>query len=61
MELIHTNICSNMHVPYFMGEEYFIAFIDDYSSYDYVYLIKESSTALNVFKLLKSQSRKAIR
>ena len=47
-----------MHLPCFMGEADFITFIDDYWRYGYVYLIKEKSEALNVFKIFKAEVEK---
>ncbi|KAL6340525.1 hypothetical protein AAG906_010433 [Vitis piasezkii] len=35
--------------------EYFISFIDDFSRYSYVYLIREKSKALDVFKIYKAK------
>ncbi|GKB59637.1 putative RNA-directed DNA polymerase [Tanacetum coccineum] len=37
------------------GHKYFITFIDDYSRYTYVYLIKEKSESLDVFKIFKAE------
>ena len=35
------------------GYDSFITFIDDYSRYDYIYLIKERMEVLNKFKIFK--------
>ena len=37
------------------GQQYFITFIDDYSRYDYLYLIHEKSQSLDVFKNFKAE------
>ncbi|GJQ99271.1 retrovirus-related pol polyprotein from transposon TNT 1-94 [Tanacetum coccineum] len=37
------------------GHKYFITFVDDYSCYAYVYLIKEKSESLDVFKFFKEE------
>jgi GAG-pre-integrase domain len=42
LELIHTNICGPFPTTTSNGHVYFISFIDDYSRYDYIYLIKEN-------------------
>ncbi|RVW68066.1 Retrovirus-related Pol polyprotein from transposon TNT 1-94 [Vitis vinifera] len=36
-------------------QQYFITFIDDYSRYDYLYLIHEKSQSLDVFKNFKAE------
>ena len=38
-----------------MGEEYFITFIDDFSRLYYIYLLLETSDALNAFKVFKAE------
>ena len=43
LELIHTDICGPFPTPSWNGQQYFITFIDDYSRYDYLYLIHEKS------------------
>lgn len=48
LEIVHTNICGPFDSPSFGGEKYFITFIDDFSYYDYVYLLHEKSQAINV-------------
>ena len=60
LEIIHTDICGKIHVPCFTGDEYFITFIDDFSWYGYVYLIKEKSDALKVFKIFKAEVEKQL-
>ncbi|GFP83438.1 cytochrome p450 71a9 [Phtheirospermum japonicum] len=37
------------------GQQYFITFIDDFSRYDYIYLIHEKSQSLDVFKSFKAE------
>ena len=53
LELIHTDICGPFLTPSWNGQQYFITFIDDYSRYDYLYLIHEKSQSLDVFKNFK--------
>ena len=52
LELIHTDLCGPFPTPW-NGQQYFITFIDDYSRYDYLYLIHEKSQSLDVFKNFK--------
>jgi Integrase core domain len=55
LELIHTDICGPFSTTTRNGHVYFISFIDDYSRYGYIYLIKENAQALNTFKSFKSE------
>ncbi|GJV20865.1 retrovirus-related pol polyprotein from transposon TNT 1-94 [Tanacetum coccineum] len=54
LEIIHTDICGPF-INDIGGHKYFITFIDDYSRYTYVYLIKEKSESLDVFKVFKAE------
>ncbi|RDX90072.1 hypothetical protein CR513_28110, partial [Mucuna pruriens] len=53
LKLIHTDICGHFPRTSWNGQQYFITFIDDYSRYDYLYLIHEKSQPLDVFKSFK--------
>ena len=44
LEIIHTDMDAN-------GAKYFITFIDDYSRYTHLYLLRSKDEALNAFKL----------
>ena len=55
LELIHTDICGPFLIPSWNRLQYFITFIDDYSRYDYLYLIHEKSQSLDVFKNFKAE------
>jgi Integrase core domain len=55
LELIHTDICGPFPTATRNGHVYFISFIDDYSRYGYIYLIKENAQALDTFKSFKSE------
>ena len=55
LDLIHSDVCGSFSVHARGGYEYFITFIDDYSIYGYVYLIKEKSEALDKFKEFKAK------
>ena len=47
LEIIHTDICGPFDAPSFSGEKYFTTFINDFSRYGCVYLLKEKSQAIN--------------
>jgi transposase InsO family protein len=55
LELIHTDICGPFPTATRNGQRYFISFIDDYSRYGYIYLIKEKAQALDMFKSFKAE------
>ena len=55
LELIHSDLCGPLNVKARGGFEYFISFIDDYSRYDYLYLMKRKSEALGKFKKYKAE------
>ena len=55
LELIHTNICGPFPKASWNGQQYFISFIDNYSRYGYLYLIKEKSQSLDMFKAFKAE------
>jgi hypothetical protein len=50
LEHMHTNVCGPMSTIARGGFQYFITFTDDFSIYDYVYLIKHKSESLEKFK-----------
>jgi fructose/tagatose bisphosphate aldolase len=53
LELIHTDICEPFSMTTRNDHVYFISFIDDYSRYGYIYLIKENAQVLDTFKSFK--------
>ena len=55
LELVHTDLCGPMNVKAQGGNEYFISFIDDYTRYDYLYLIHHKSEALEKFREYKTE------
>jgi hypothetical protein len=55
LELIHTDICGPFPKATRNGHRYFITFIDDYSRYGYIYLIKEKAEALDMFQSFKAE------
>ena len=54
--LIHSDICDLKSKPTRGQKNYFLIFIDDYSKYYYVYLIKSKDETLKMFKTYKSKS-----
>ena len=50
LELVHSDVCGPMSVPSVGGSLYFITFIDDFSKYVWVHVIKKKSDALEKFK-----------
>ena len=53
LECIHSDIWGLYSIPTINRHKYFISFIDDFSRYSYVYLIREKYEALDVFKIYK--------
>ena len=56
LEIIHTNICC----PDMDGSDskYFITFIDDYSRYMYLYMLRSKDEELETFKVVKAKVEK---
>ena len=50
LELVHTDVCGPMSIQVKGGYEYFITFIDEYSKYGYVYLMKRKFEAFEKLK-----------
>ena len=55
LAIVHSDICGEMSVPTFGQKVYFITFIDDFSRYGYVYLIKHKSKGFDMFKVFKAE------
>ena len=55
LELVHSNICGPMSTQARDGYKYFITFIDDYSRFGYVYLMKRKSETFENFKEFKAE------
>jgi transposase InsO family protein len=55
LELIHTDICGPFHTATRNGHTYFISFIDDYTHYGYIFLIKEKAQTLDMLKSFKAE------
>ena len=55
LELVHTDVCGPMSKHAMGGYSYFITFIDDFSIFGYVYLMKYKSEAFEKFKEFKNE------
>ncbi|GKD09732.1 retrotransposon protein, putative, ty1-copia subclass [Tanacetum coccineum] len=53
--LIHTDVCSPLRHVSRQGASYFITFMDDYSSYGYVYLLKQKHEVFETVKVFKNE------
>ena len=58
LNLIHTDVCGPMSMHAKGGFIYFITFIDDYSQYGYLYLMRYKSEAFEKFKEFISEVEK---
>ena len=50
LDLIHTDVCGKLKPASLGGGEYFVTFIDQYSRYCWVYVIKRKSDVFETFK-----------
>ena len=55
LDLVHTDLCGPISTSARGGYEYFITFIDDYSRYGYIYLMRHKSEAFEKFKEYKTE------
>ncbi|KAK8656122.1 hypothetical protein V6N13_108681 [Hibiscus sabdariffa] len=53
--LIHSDVCGPMNTQAIGGFHYFITFIDDFSRYGYIYLMRHKSEALEKFKEFRNE------
>ena len=51
LEIIHIDICGPFDSPSFGKEKYFIAFINDFSRYCYIYLLHEKSQVMDALEV----------
>ena len=59
LEIVHTDI-SGPYSTTICGSRYFLTFIDDFSRYGYLYLIKKKSYSLDKFKVFKLEVEKQL-
>jgi hypothetical protein len=55
LELVHSDLCEMNGELTKGGKRYFITFIDDYTRFCYVYLLKTKDKALHYFKIYKAK------
>ena len=60
LKLVHTDVCGPMSVQARGGYEYFITFTDDYSRYEYVYLMYHKFEAFEKFQEYKAETKKQL-
>nr|GFA91323.1 retrotransposon protein, putative, Ty1-copia subclass [Tanacetum cinerariifolium] len=53
--LIHTDVCSPFKIVSRQGASYFITFTNDFSRYDYVYLLKHKHEVFETFKVFQKE------
>ncbi|MCQ7056702.1 transposase family protein, partial [Clostridioides difficile] len=58
LELIHSDLCGPMSIQARGGFEYFVTFIDDYSRYGYIYLLRRKSECFEKFKEYRADVEK---
>ena len=59
LEIVHTDI-SGLYSTTICGFRFFLTFIEDFSRYGYLYLIKEKSDVLDKFKVFKLEDEKQL-
>jgi hypothetical protein len=52
--LVHSDVCGKMNLPSLGGAIYFVTFIDDFSHYTWVYLLKRKSEVFEKFQKWKA-------
>lgn len=60
LKLIHTNISGPFDVPSFVGEKYFITFIDYFLCFGYVYLLHEKSQSENALEVFINEVKRQL-
>ena len=58
LDLVHTDLCGPISTSAIGGSEYFISFIDDYSRYRYIYMMRHKFEAFEKFKEYKAEVEK---
>lgn len=49
LDLVHSDVCGKMGNPSRSGSEYFVTFIDSYSHYTWVYVLKRKDQVFECF------------
>ena len=60
LELVHIDVCGPMRVQSRSGYEYFVTFIDDYSRYGFVYLMRQKSETFDKFREYEAETEKQL-
>ena len=55
LDLVHADLCGPISTSARGGYEYFITFIDDYSRYEYRYLMRHKFETFETFKVYKAE------
>ena len=55
LDLVYTDLCGPISTSARGGYKYFITFIDYYSRYEYVYLMRHKSETFKIFKEYKAE------
>lgn len=50
LELIHSNVCGSMNTPERWAYLYFVTFTNDYSRYEYIYLMQQKFEIFEKFE-----------
>jgi GAG-pre-integrase domain/Integrase core domain len=53
--LMHSDVCGPMSISARDGSRYFITFTDDFTRYDYIYLMRHKSESFEKFKEFKTE------
>ena len=56
---MHSDVCGRLEAKSLSGAEYFVTFIDDKSSYVWIYILKNKSVVLKIFLEWKSMVEKS--
>ena len=59
LELVHTDVCGKLEASSLSGGQYFLTFIDDYSCYIWIYILKHKSEVFTCFKEWKAMVEKS--
>ena len=55
LELVHSDVCELNGILTRGVKRYFVTFIDDFSRYTYVYLMRNKNESFNMFKKYKTK------
>lgn len=58
LELVHTDVCGPMSIPFHGNNLYLILFIEDFSRMTWVYFMRQKTEVLTIFKTFKSLAEK---